>query len=94
VVRFLLDHAKGAPVEYVQDSAFDPASGGNARIQQLFTVAAQADSGRASATSVELILQRVRGFNGAASQWLVSAYQSDDVTSNPDEHDRSSDHVH
>jgi hypothetical protein len=80
VVHFLLDHAQGTPVEYVRDSAFDPGSGGNVRIQQLFTVGATADSGRGSATSVEIVLQRVRGINGAPSQWLVSAYKSDDVT--------------
>ena len=94
VVHFLLDHAQGMPVEYVRDTAFDPASSGGERIQQLFIVGAPADSGHGSATSVEIVLQRVRGFRGAPSQWLVSAHQSDDVTADPDQHDRVSDQIH
>ncbi len=94
VVHFLLDHAQGMPVEYVRDSAFDPASNGGERIQQLFVVGAPAAAGDASTTSVEIVLQQVRGYKGAPSQWLVSAYQSDDVTAEPDQHDRVSDQVH
>ena len=93
VVRLLLDQAKTASVQYVRDSAFDPASGGVVRIQQLFDVGVAADSGGASTTPVEIVLQRTSGFNGAPSQWLVSTYRIDDVTSNPDDHDHSSDHV-
>ncbi len=83
VVNFLLTRAAAAPVQYDRDTAFDLASGYDARIQQLFTVAEPASSGGASPTAIEIILQRVRGYDGAPSEWDVAAYKSDDVTSHP-----------
>jgi hypothetical protein len=93
VVHFLLDHAQGAPVTFVKDTAFDPATAGNERIQQLFRVGVPAEIGDAATTTLEVMLQRTRGAGGASAQWLIAAYSSDDVELSPDEHDHSG-HVH
>lgn len=93
VVHFLLDLAKEVTVEYVRDSAFDAVSPGNERIQQLYTVHVPSNSNAASAKSVELTLQRVRGFNGAPSQWLISYSQSNDLVSKSEERGPSTAHV-
>ena len=89
VVHFLLDHAKGAPVTFVKDTAFDPATAGNERIQQLFRVGVPAEIGDAATTTLQVMLQRNGGADGASAPWLVAAYSSDDIESNPAEHDHS-----
>lgn len=94
VVHFLLAHAKGSPVRYVQDEVFEPGVRGEAIIQQRFEIGASAASAEAPTTSVQLIMKRSRGYNGAASKWLVSAYKSDEVLSHPLEHDPSTAHSH
>jgi len=81
VVKFLLEHAASAPVHYVRDIAFDASSSQGPRIRQEFTVRAGKDSNGPSDTSIELILQRAREYNDGPWQWLVSAYESDDLAS-------------
>jgi hypothetical protein len=78
-VHFLLDHTHDAAVVYVRDEAFDLAATSNARIQQLYQVAVPAAEGGNPNTTIELILQRVRGYGGAAAQWQIAAYQSKDL---------------
>lgn len=80
VVHFLLDRAAGAAVKYVGDSGFDLASGSDARVQQVFTVSAKSDSSAAQGTSIEIVLLRDSGAT-ETSEWLVSAYRSDDLPS-------------
>jgi hypothetical protein len=93
VVHFLLDHAKGAEVSYDRDMVVDltPAS---PRIQQLYSVDVPTSAGTEPETEIELIMQRVRGYSGAPSQWLVSAYKSDALPLDADGHDHSAPHVH
>jgi hypothetical protein len=92
VAHFLLEHARGAPVDYVHDSAFELSSNGSARIQQLFAVGSPPTSGGATTTTVEVIMQRVRGPGGGRWEWLVSDSKSDDLPS-PTEHDHVPDHT-
>jgi hypothetical protein len=94
VVQFLLDHAQGASVRYVRDEAFDPGVRGDASIQQQFVIGAPKATAGGGTTSIQLIMKRSRGYNGARAQWLVSAYKSDDVASHPSEHDHSAAHNH
>ncbi len=94
IVHFLLAHAQGAPVRYVQDEAFDPGVRGDASVQQQFEIGASEESAGASTTSIQLIMKRSPGYNGSRSQWLVSAYKSDDISPHPPEHDHSVPHDH
>jgi hypothetical protein len=79
VVHFLLEQAHDAPAEYVRDEAFDLAATSNARIQQLYKVAVPASEGLSPDTTIEVILQRVRGYAGSPAEWQVAAYQSKDL---------------
>jgi hypothetical protein len=93
VVHFLLEHAQKVPVEYLGDEVVDPAAISNARVQQIFEVAVPAETGAGSTTSIELILQRSRGYGETPAQWLVAAYRSDDLLSDQ-AHDEHAGHVH
>lgn len=94
VVHFLLEHAKDAPVTFVRDEIVDPAAIFNARIQQLYEVAAPPpDANGAAATTIELILQRTRGYGNAPTEWLVAAYRSDQLPADH-VHDSHAGHAH
>jgi hypothetical protein len=89
VAHFLLDHAEGVPVAFVRDTVFDPATPGNERIQQLYQVGVPAETNDAATTTLTVMLQRVRGSDSAPAQWLIAAYNSDDLAAHSDEHDHS-----
>jgi hypothetical protein len=93
VVHFLVDHAQGKPVSYVRDEVVDPAAISNARVQQLYEVAVPAESSNSTTTSIELILQRARSYSGGPDEWLVAAYTSHDLQSDP-AHDPHAGHTH
>lgn len=80
VVKLLLGPGHGETVKYVQDTAFDPGTGGSARIQQQFTVSAAADAGQTSPTTIEIVMQRTGPYGHNPPQWQVSAYRIDDGT--------------
>jgi hypothetical protein len=94
VAHFLLDHAAGAPVEFVRDTSLELFPSGEAQIQQEYSVGVPSETRDAPTTSVELVLQRSRGSNAAPSEWLVSAAKSDDLAVHADAHEHSADHVH
>jgi hypothetical protein len=89
VPHFLLDHAQDAPVTFVRDSVFDPATPGNERIQQLYQVGVPAETNGAATTTLTVMLQRVQASDAIPAQWLIAAYNSDDLATQPDEHDHS-----
>jgi hypothetical protein len=88
VVHFLAEHAHDRPVRYIRDLIFEPGAGGEARIQQEFSVG----DDKETATTVALIMQRTRANTVSPSRWLVADYQSDDLP--PDEHADAAAHVH
>lgn len=89
VAHFLLDHAKGAPVTFVKDTVFDPATPGSERIQQLYRVGVPSETRDAAASIVEVMLMRAPGPSGTPAQWLIAGYKSDDVSSDPEAHDHA-----
>ncbi len=89
VAHFLLDHAQDAPVTFVRDTVFDPATPGNERIQQVYQVAVPAETNAAATTTLTVMLQRVQASDAFPAQWLIAAYNSDDLAAQPDEHDHS-----
>jgi hypothetical protein len=93
VVHFLLEHADGKPVKFVRTEIVDPADVTNARIQQLYEVDVPAEVGSRQSTTIEVILQRVRGYGANPAQWLVAAHRSDELPP-PEEHDHHAGHAH
>lgn len=93
VVHFLLEHSQGKPAHFVRDEVVDLASIGNARIQQIYQVDVPAEVGAAQATTIELILQRTRGYGATPAEWLVAAYRSSDLPA-VGVHDQHAGHVH
>jgi hypothetical protein len=79
VVHFISNEAKGVPVSYVEDMVADSASVPDARVQQKFTVGVPAEIGDSPTTGIELILQRQPAYNQSPTQWIVSAYKSDEL---------------
>jgi len=94
VVHFLVEHSQDAPARFVRDEVVDPAGIINARIQQLYEVAASPpEASGAGATTIELILQRSRGYGGSPAEWLVAAYRSEQLPAEH-HHDAHAGHVH
>jgi hypothetical protein len=94
VVHFLLDHAQEARVTFVRDEIVDPAAIYNARIQQLYEVAAPPpEASGAATTKIEIILQRSRGYGNAPAEWLVAAYRSEHLPADH-AHDAHAGHAH
>jgi hypothetical protein len=93
VVHFLLEHADGKPVKFVRTEIVDAAGISNARIQQLYEVDVPAEVGSRQSTTIEVILQRVRGYGATPAQWLVAAHRSGELPS-PEAHDHHAGHAH
>ena len=81
VVHFLVDHARGAAVGYIQDLEFDPGVRGETRILQRFGVSAAENSAAGAKTTVDLVMQRLRANHQNPARWLVSQYKSDELPS-------------
>ncbi len=94
VVHFLLDHAAGAPVEFMRDSGLQLFPSGEAQIQQLYKVAVPSETSGTPETTVELVLQRSPGSNGGTSKWRISAARSDDIAVHAGDDEQLPGHVH
>lgn len=93
VIHFLLEHTQGKSVQYSRDAIVDMAAVSNARVQQVYEVDIPAEVGDSPSTTIELILQRTRGYANSPAEWLVAAYKSSDLPP-ADSHDHHAGHVH
>jgi hypothetical protein len=86
VAHFLLEHAAGAPVEFVSAEPALLYPSGEASIDQTYTVGVPSETTSAPVTTVKVTVVRPRSADGAPSQWLVSGGRSDDIRIEGDGH--------
>jgi hypothetical protein len=93
VVHFMLEHAQAAPVRHDRDVAIDMLPNGEARIQQQYSVGVPPTGGNGTTSSIDMVLFRSRSSSGGPYEWLISNATSDDVPTQPHEHDHAG-HAH
>jgi hypothetical protein len=80
VVKFLLAVGPAADVRYVQDLGFDSGLRGDCRFRQEYTVSGSEQSSSQSGATVQLTMQRTRQDGLTPTRWLVSEFQSDEIS--------------